>query len=454
MASSSSGSSSDGRPATSCDSSDERLRRQDSPGLGLGVLLDQAPLRPDDEVVEVHRGHFPVQQRARSRAHLRVGCRVAVRWRPCSRAVSRSARPSCLSSSPISSSRALNSRLPSDSPSAPSVARDVLAEVLQVLAVVEEVEELLVLARPEQVRAQARAAPEHLPELGLRAHQLEEDQVHDLGDVDAGVEHVHRDRDVRRLVLGREVVDQALRVLGLEGDDARELALVVRVVGVEPLGDELGVVLVLGEQDRLAEPVAAGDRQAPRHQVLQDLVHRVLVEQPLVDRLGLHAVGDVAVLVPLQRVPLVLLLFGQLVVPDPLALELQRHRHGLRRHEEPVAHRLVQRVGVGRHAVLEVEQAVGVAVHLVLRRGRQPDQERVEVVEDGAVLLEHRAVRLVDDDQVEVPGAEPPLPVARLVDQPHHRRIGRDEHPPLGVLLGDQVHRRGVRQVRLKAFTA
>src|SRR5574340_1192991 len=49
---------------------------------------------------------------------------------------------------------------------------DVLAEVLQVLAVVEDAEEFLVLARPEQVRTQARAPTEHLPELGLRAHQL------------------------------------------------------------------------------------------------------------------------------------------------------------------------------------------------------------------------------------------------------------------------------------------
>ena len=93
---------------------------------------------------------------------------------------------------------------------------------------------------------------------------------------------------------------------------------------------------------------------------------------------------------------------------------------------KPSLDRLVERVGVGRHAVLEVEQAVGVAVDLVLRRRGQADQQRVEVVEDRAVLLVHRAVRLVDDDEVEVARAEAPLPVARLVDQAHHRRIGRD----------------------------
>ena len=90
-----------------------------------------------------------------------------------------------------------------------------------------------------------------------------------------------------------EVVDQALRILGLEGDDTGELTLVVRIVDVEPLGDELGVLLVLGEDDGLAQPVATGHLQAARHQVLQHLVHGVLVEEPLVDGLGLDPVGHV-----------------------------------------------------------------------------------------------------------------------------------------------------------------
>ena len=319
--------------------------------------------------------------------------------------------------------------------------RNVLAEVLQVLAEVEDVEEGLVLARPEQVQAEARTPTEHLPELGFRTHQLEKDQIHDLGDVDSGIEHVHRDGDMRRLVPRREAVDQALRILGPEGDDARELSLEVRVVGVETLGDELGVALVLGEEDGLAEPIAAGHGHAARHQVLQNLVHRVLVEQPPVDGFGLDAIGNAAFLIPLQRVPLLLVVFGQLVVPDPLALELEWHRHGLRRHEEAVVHRLGERVGVGRHAVLEVEQAVGVAVQLILGRCREPHQQRIEVVEDGAVLLKDRTVRLVDDDEIEVPDAETSLTVPRLVDQPHHRRIGRDEDPPFGLLLAHQVHR-------------
>jgi len=74
-----------------------------------------------------------------------------------------------------------------------------------------------------------------------------------------------------------------------------------------------------------------------------------------IDSLRLDPLGHVALVVPLQRVPLVLVFFGELVVFDALALELERHRDGLRRHKETAANRFVQGVGVSRHAVLEVQ---------------------------------------------------------------------------------------------------
>src|SRR5260221_114938 len=54
----------------------------------------------------------------------------------------------------------------------------ILVEELKILAKIEDVEKLLVLPRAEQVWAQPSAATEHLPELRLRADDLEEDQVH------------------------------------------------------------------------------------------------------------------------------------------------------------------------------------------------------------------------------------------------------------------------------------
>jgi hypothetical protein len=52
-----------------------------------------------------------------------------------------------------------------------------LTEELEVAAEVENIELVFVLARAEEVGALARAPSDHLPELGLGADQLEEDQV-------------------------------------------------------------------------------------------------------------------------------------------------------------------------------------------------------------------------------------------------------------------------------------
>ena len=83
---------------------------------------------------------------------------------------------------------------------------------------------LLVLARAEQVRPQPRSAAHHLPELRLRAHQLEEDEIDDFGHVDSGVEHVDGDGDVRSLRPGlRNSSIKRLRVVDLEVDHPRKV---------------------------------------------------------------------------------------------------------------------------------------------------------------------------------------------------------------------------------------
>jgi hypothetical protein len=49
---------------------------------------------------------------------------------------------------------------------------------------------------------------------------------------------------------------------------------------------------------------------------------------------------------------------------------------------------------------------VGVAVYVVFGGGGETKQQRVEVLDDVPVLLVDRAVRLVNDDEVEIAGAE------------------------------------------------
>ena len=235
------------------------------------------------------------------------------------------------------------------------------------------------------------------------------------------------------------------------GDHLGALPREPGVVGVEARLDELGVQLVAGEDDRLPEPVATRDPVSARHQHFEHCVDRVDVEQYGVDLVRRDLVGDDAVVVPLGGVPGVLLGLRQVGVGHAACQEFHRHRHRARGHEIALGDGLVEGVGIGGDAVLEPEQGVRVVVDLVLGRGGQPHEQGVEPVEDAAVLRVDRAVRLVDDHEVEVAGAEDEVAVVVPgVDEPHDGGIGRDVDASVGDLVGDQVDGRGRRQVRLE----
>src|SRR5690606_27896484 len=76
---------------------------------------------------------------------------------------------------------------------------------------------------------------------------------------------------MRRLVFLGESVDQALCVISAIGDDAREVPGELWKGRVKALLDELSMWLVLGEYDRLAEPVSAFDLHALLHEVRDHL---------------------------------------------------------------------------------------------------------------------------------------------------------------------------------------
>ena len=93
-------------------------------------------------------------------------------------------------------------------------------------------------------------------------------------------------------------------------------------------------------------------------------------------------------------------------------------------------------VGVGGDAVLHLEKVVGVAVHVGFRGGGQTHQNRVEIVEDGAVFLENAAVALVHDDKVKVGGRKQRHAILGpgVVDGVEHGGIG-GKHNARGLIV-------------------
>ncbi len=203
---------------------------------------------------------------------------------------------------------------------------------------------------------------------------------------------------MRPFVFFGKVVDQALCVGGFIRHHPGKLAPVMRIVDIEPLGDKFSVFVVFGKNNGLAQAVAAGHFLSIGHQMRQHLIDRISIEQPLIQRRRINRIRRGAVLVPFQRIPLLFFIFRQVIVFDALALKLQRHRYRFGWHQMPIRHCFIQSIGIGRHAGFQIKQAIGIAVDLILGRGGQTHQKRIEVFEYGAVFLIHRAMRLVDDN--------------------------------------------------------
>ena len=93
-----------------------------------------------------------------------------------------------------------------------------LSEKLEVLAPVKNEEALFVhmwaIQRINDLKALTQASPaaNHLPELDLRAHLLEEDEINDFGHIDASVHHIDRHGDNRQR-LDLKIIDYGVRII-------------------------------------------------------------------------------------------------------------------------------------------------------------------------------------------------------------------------------------------------
>jgi len=156
------------------------------------------------------------------------------------------------------------------------------AKELKVAAEVKNIELVLILTI-HQPRTQTGATPNHLPELRFAHDLFKEHQIQHLRHVDAGVQHIHGNGDLRQLFRIGELVNRALGVSHIVINDFGETGQ-VRIFFVEHLKDFLGVDVVLCKDDGFAQFAAIVDGQAIGHQRIQHLPDGIFIENPLVQR--------------------------------------------------------------------------------------------------------------------------------------------------------------------------
>ena len=215
--------------------------------------------------------------------------------------------------------------------------------------------------------------------------------------VRAGRDHVHSDRDAR--VVGvAEAAQQVLRLrAGRLGCDLLAEVVALAELLLDDLDNVVGVAVLLGKDERLRnlgstredlaeEPVPEGVHNEPdlvrRHHVAVELIRRI---REVVFHLGQGHFARAAV-APGDVAPGLYgtSLFGDLRL-DPVDLVTD---------VDPVRDRLGVRVVLDDVVVEEADR-------LRARRGSQPDQERVEVLNDLTPDVVDGPVALVDNDEVE-----------------------------------------------------
>ena len=195
---------------------------------------------------------------------------------------------------------------------------------------------------------------------------------------------------------------------------------------VEPFQNELGMAFVLGKDNGLADAVAARHLDATIHQILQDNIHGGFVEHKLVelgrgDKVRQQVILDKILLVPF------FVLVGQIIVGDALVQKLGFHLVVVVGHQHMILiHGGFIVIGVCGHAVLHLEEIVGIAVYICFRGSRQAHHIRIKILKDRSVFLKNTAVALVNDDEVKVRRGEqfPPIDRFGIVNGIKHSGIG------------------------------
>ena len=195
--------------------------------------------------------------------------------------------------------------------------------------------------------------------------------------------------------------------------------------------------MVVGKDDALAYALSALHLQTVLHQVLQHAVDSVDVEDIVenllalnVPVLGVSFNSPYRLLILPHLLELFFLLCTQVVILDTLFQDEWTTLETLVVDKVTLGNGILQFVGIVGHTLFHLEGLVGALVHLVSWCRCQAHEQSVKVVEDGWILAEDAAVRLVDDNQVKPPHAEGFLVG---VDVVNHRLIGRESDAGIGV---------------------
>ncbi len=154
----------------------------------------------------------------------------------------------------------------------------ILFEVFEISAPIEYIEALLVLSTAINIGRKTSAASYHLHKLDFALHHLEEYEIQHIGHIDTGVEHIDRHGYLRVGITNLKPINQILRISDIIVNQRTKFCPIFGIQLVESLHYQLGVTMIAGKYDSLADSLAILHLQTVFHQVLQHGIDGVAVE--------------------------------------------------------------------------------------------------------------------------------------------------------------------------------
>ena len=192
------------------------------------------------------------------------------------------------------------------------------------------------------------------------------------------------------------------------------------------------MLVVVGENDGLAEGFSTVNTIPPLHQFFQNSAAGILVEQVFEYFIS----GDVKVRcgrVFFQiLIQLFLFIFGQVIIINTLGQHLGSAVDYMIADQILLFYGILQGIIEIGNSGFTAKNAVCIGIHLIFWRCSQTDKETVKVFENGSVTVENAAVCLIYDNQIKPSGRESLVLCIYVVD---HCLIGAEHQASIEIFF-------------------
>ena len=234
---------------------------------------------------------------------------------------------------------------------------------LEVFAEVENHKFFLVFVQGKQVLAQPGATPNHLPEFYTAANRFKKYEVAHFRHINACIEHIYRHGNLWHFCFVLKLVEQVVAIFLLIIDYFQKRALIRRILFVKPFFNKHGMLMRTGKYNGFRQFVASFYLDAMFHQMANHFIHRIGIEEPLVQCGCIYFIGKFTG----NRVGKLFfigqfLFIAQFGIFDAPTLKFDEYRNSFGGYQKTVVYGLLQLVGKSGVVGFHAKQCIGVPV--------------------------------------------------------------------------------------------